>query len=163
MHLVGGNFRLDALQAAVLRVKLRHLESWTEARRARAASYRDLFAAAGIVHERSDVGVAANEAIVLPHEVPAARHVYNQFVVRTARRDALRTCLAEQGIESAVYYPLPLHQQGGFASDGDQPGAFPRAERMASEALALPIYPELSLSSQERLVAEVLRFLKSDS
>ena len=127
---VGGNFRLDAIQAAVLRVKLRHLESWTEARRAHAATYREFFQ-------------TTRTAFLLPREAPDARHVYNQFVVRTPLRDALRKHLAQHGVASEIYYPCPVHLQAGLASLGHRATDFPEAERAALQALALPIYPEL--------------------
>jgi dTDP-4-amino-4,6-dideoxygalactose transaminase len=140
--LVGGNFRLDAIQAAVLRVKLRHLESWTEARRAHAATYREFF-------QTSDMAPPAPEhrttgtPFILPSEASDARHVYNQFVVRTPWRDALRNHLAQHGVTSEIYYPCPVHLQACFASHGHRVTDFPEAELAAQETLALPIYPEL--------------------
>lgn len=148
-HMVGGNFRLDALQAAVLRVKLPHLAAWTEARRANAARYRALFAE---LDPEGRVG--------LPHEVASGYHIYNQFVVRVPGRDRVREALAADGIGTEIYYPLPFHRQPCFASLGADPGAFPEAERAAAETLALPIYGELTAGEQryvvERLVAHVV-------
>jgi dTDP-4-amino-4,6-dideoxygalactose transaminase len=138
---VGGNFRLDALQAAVLRVKLRYLSGWNDARRRRAASYARLFEA----HNLTDV-------IRLPIEPAGLRHVYHQYVIRTARRDALKAHLESHGIGTAVYYPVPLHRQPCFSDFGYAAGDFPQAERAAEEALALPIYPELTDDQQAHIV-----------
>ena len=131
---VGGNFRLDALQAAVVLAKLPHLDGWTEARRRNAALYRRL------------VGEAPEEArarIALPREAPG-RHVYNQFVVQVPRRDLVKERLAVAGVGSGVYYPVPLHLQECFADLGHEPGDLPASERAAAEVLALPVFPELS-------------------
>ncbi len=144
--LVGGNFRLDALQAAVLRVKLQYLDSWHEARRHNAARYRELFAQVAI------------ERLVLPEDVPG--HIYNQFVIRVPDRDALRAHLAAAGIGTEVYYPLPLHMQECFADLGCREGDFPHSERAAREVLALPIYPELEDSALERVVAAIADFYR---
>ena len=132
---VGGNFRLDALQAAVLRVKLRHLEAWHEARRRNAERYRRLFEAAGLT--------APDSPVRLPAEAGHGRHIYHQYVLRCERRDELQAYLGERGIGSAVYYPVALHLQECFANLGHQRGDFPVAEAAADEVLALPIYPEL--------------------
>jgi dTDP-4-amino-4,6-dideoxygalactose transaminase len=129
---IGGNFRLDELQAAVLRVKLRRLERWNEARRAVAARYRELLATS-----------AASGKVVLPAETEGNRHVYHQFVVRVARRDEVRRRLSEAGVGSEVYYPVPLHLQKCFAALGGRPGELPESERAAAEVLALPVWPEL--------------------
>jgi dTDP-4-amino-4,6-dideoxygalactose transaminase len=144
-HVVGGNFRLDTLQAAVLRVKLPHLRRWTEARRANAARYRRLFADARVPAE-----------LVVPADAPG--HIYNQFVIRAPRRDALREHLGAQGIGSEIYYPLSFHQQPCFRGLGYQDGAFPHSERAAAEALAIPIYPELTEAQQARVVDAIARF-----
>jgi dTDP-4-amino-4,6-dideoxygalactose transaminase len=144
-RLVGGNFRLDALQAAILRVKLRHLPAWTEARRRNAERYRGLFADAGL-----------DGAVVLPGDVPG--HIYNQFVIRTSRRDALRDHLTAAGIGNEIYYPVPLHLQECFADLGYAKGAFPAAEKAAEEVLALPIYPELTEQQQAAVVAAIGAF-----
>jgi dTDP-4-amino-4,6-dideoxygalactose transaminase len=140
---VGGNFRLDALQAAVLAVKLRHLDSWTARRQANAATYRRLFAEAGLLG-----------SISLPAELPFRRHIYNQFVIRSARRDALVAHLKSRSIGSEVYYPVPMHRQECFAGLTG-PVALPEAERAAVESLALPIYPELTREQQQSVVAAV--------
>lgn len=157
-RLVGGNFRLDAIQAAVLRVKLRYLDGWTEARRTNARRYRELFTAAGL----SDPGVGLEpteeKPVVLPPELPHRRHIYNQFVVRVLRRDELVGFLKASGIGCEVYYPVPLHQQECFRSLGYAQGSLPHSERAAAQVLALPIYPELSAQMQERVVEVVARF-----
>lgn len=142
--MVGGNFRLDALQAAVLRVKLRHLDTWHDGRRRNAARYRELFAQAGI------------EQVTLPQDVPG--HIYNQFVIRIPQRDALRDHLSARAIGTEIYYPLPLHMQACFAGLGYQEGDFPHAERAAREVLALPIYPELEDAALQRVVASIADF-----
>lgn len=142
---VGGNFRLDALQAAVLRVKLKHLPKWTAARRSNADRYRRLFAEAGL-----------GGTVVLPADAPG--HIYNQFVIRVPRRDALRKHLELNGVGTEVYYPIPLHLQECFAGLGYRKGSLPHAERAAEETLALPIYPELTEEQQRIVVDEISRF-----
>lgn len=144
-RLVGGNFRLDAIQAAVLRVKLRYLDKWSAARRANAARYRELFAADSVPD------------VVLPEDVPG--HIYNQFVVRVSRRDALRKAVTEAGVGTEIYYPVPLHLQECFASLGWKEGSLPESETAAAQVLALPIYPELTADQQ----AHVVGVLKNES
>lgn len=145
-HAIGGNFRIDALQAAVLRVKLSRLAGWTAARRANAERYRQLAAATP----------RWPAEVVLPADSP--EHIYNQFVVRAPRRDALREHLAKAGIGTEVYYPVPFHLQPCFAELGYREGAFPEAERAAREALALPIYPELTEAQQAWVVEQIATF-----
>jgi dTDP-4-amino-4,6-dideoxygalactose transaminase len=142
---IGGNFRLDALQAAVLRVKLKYLAGWTEARRRNAARYRKYFSESGLM-----------EQIGLPEDPPG--HIYNQFVVRCAKRDELQNHLTTRSIGTEVYYPIPLHLQKCFADLGYKEGDFPQAEIAAREALALPIYPELSEAQQRYVVDEIKAF-----
>jgi dTDP-4-amino-4,6-dideoxygalactose transaminase len=149
-HLVGGNFRMDALQAAVLRVKAPYLAEWTDARRANADRYRLLFAEAGLL-----------DAIVLPSEPEGRRHVYHQYVIRASDRDALKRHLDERGIGNEIYYPVPLHEQPCFESLGYGAGRFPNAERAAKESLALPIYGELTLEQQQTVVGAVAEFVGS--
>ena len=149
-HLVGGNFRMDALQAAILRVKAPHLRAWTDARRRNAARYRELFAASGI-----------GDAVLLPQEPPDRLHIYNQFVIRTSERDALKSHLDEQGIGNEIYYPIPFHLQPCFADLGYRRGEFPHAERLAAESLAIPIYSELSLGQQEAVVSSIAAFVST--
>ena len=152
-HEVGYNARLDALQAAILRVKLRHLDQWTTRRRAVADRYRELFESSGLV---------GSECVVLPVERPGHFHVYNQFVIRVpeAARDPLRAFLTEHKIGTEVYYPVPLHLQSCFASLGHRPGDFPEAETAAQQSLALPIYPELSDEALRRVVDCTLEFFQ---
>jgi len=148
-HLVGANFRMDALQAAVLRVKAPHLESWTEGRRRNAARYRLLFRETGL-----------DGAIALPVEPADRRHIFNQFVIRVADRDGLKRHLDAQGIGTEIYYPVPFHLQPCFADLGYRPGAFPHAERAASESLAIPIYGELTEAQQRTVVAAIAQFVE---
>ena len=138
---VGGNFRLDAIQAAVLRVKLPYLSGWSAARQRNAARYRELLAASRVA---SRVG--------LPVEAPDRTHIYNQFVVRVPRRDAAREGLQARGVGTAVYYPVPLHLQDCFADLGHHAGEFPHAEAAARETLALPIFGELTSAQQAHVV-----------
>ena len=147
-HLVGGNFRMDALQAAVLRVKAPHLAAWSEARRRNAARYRSLFRDAGL-----------ERAIALPHEPSNRTHIFNQFVIRTPDRDALKRHLDQQGIGNEIYYPVPFHLQPCFSELGYRRGAFPNAERAAAESLAIPIYGELTAAQQETVVSSIGRFV----
>lgn len=148
-HVVGGNFRLDTLQAAILAVKLPHLEAWADGRRRNAARYNTLLAESGLI----------SRGLVTPPAVsPRAHHVYNQYVVRAARRDALAAALGERGIGTAVYYPRPLHLQPCFADLGHGPGDFPHAERACAEVLALPVYPELPMSALARVVDAIRTF-----
>jgi dTDP-4-amino-4,6-dideoxygalactose transaminase len=148
-HLVGGNFRMDALQAAVLRVKAPHLDGWTEGRRRNAARYRELFREAGV-----------DGAITLPVEPADRRHIYNQFVIRTPERDALKKHLDERGIGNEIYYPAPFHLQPCFADLGYRRGAFPHAERAADQSLAIPIYGELTDAQQQTVVSAIAQFVQ---
>jgi dTDP-4-amino-4,6-dideoxygalactose transaminase len=141
-QLVGGNFRLDALQAAVLRVKLPHLAAWSAARQRNAARYRVLFGEAGLA-----------SIVKLPAEATDRTHIYNQFVIRVPDRDALRAHLTQRGIGTEVYYPVPFHLQACFVALGYRQGAFPAAEAAARESIALPIYPELTEEQQATVVA----------
>ena len=146
-RLVGGNFRLDALQAVVLHVKLPHLDSWAEGRRQNAADIERRFLEHG--------GRTYEEGgIAFPREAPGCHHVFNQFVVRVARgrRDELKERLARLNVGSAIYYPLPLHLQECFSNLGGKEGDFPVSEKAATETLALPVFPELT-PSQKAFVA----------
>ena len=131
--LIGGNFRIDELQAAVLNVKLPHLDAWSAARARNAAFYNGAFA-------RAQLG----DAVQTPRTLPGARHIYNQYVIRARGRDALRAHLSAAGVGTEIYYPVPLHLQQCFAYLGHKAGDFPHAEQAAQEVLALPIYPELT-------------------
>ena len=144
-HFVGGNFRLDALQAAVIHAKLPHLDGWTDRRIANAALYHSL---------TGDFAAQHPDALVLPR-VTTGRHVFNQFVIRVADRDRVQKRLSSAGIGTGVYYPLPLHLQECFADLGYRPGDLPHSERAAHEVLALPIFPELT-PEQIRHVARML-------
>jgi dTDP-4-amino-4,6-dideoxygalactose transaminase len=145
---IGGNFRIDALQAAVLRAKAPYLAGWTEGRRRNAGMYRHLISAAGLA-----------EHITVPVEPPGAFHIYHQFVVRAGnRRDALRTHLRSRGVETEIYYPVPLHLQECFQSLGYQNGALPHAEAAARETLALPIYSELTEKQIDHVVNAMAEF-----
>ena len=151
---VGGNFRLDALQAAVLSIKLAHLPAWSAARRERAAIYRALFAGAGLLEKvRVPAEPYANRGLTNPH-------IYHQYVVRVPAgdRDRLRAHLVAKGIGCAIYYPLALHQQECFQSLGYRAGDFPAAEAAARESLALPIFPELTRTEQEEVAVALADF-----
>ena len=153
-RMVGGNFRLDALQAAVLGVKLPHLDSWSVARRNNAHFYRGLFAKAGL-----------ENLVTLPVEPYAGsgaanHHIYNQFVIRAPRRDALCEHLAKNDIGHAIYYPVPLHLQECFAGLGYREGHFPESEKAARESLALPVFPELTREQQAFVVDAIAAFYK---
>jgi len=145
-RVVGINSRLDALQAAVLGVKLRHLDAWTEGRRRNAARYDALFAAAAI------------DGVVTPVARPGLRHIYNQYTIRCARRDELLGRLTQAGVGAEIYYPVPLHLQECFADLGYRPGELPASERAAGESLSLPIYPELTAEMQAYVVGQVKEF-----
>jgi dTDP-4-amino-4,6-dideoxygalactose transaminase len=146
--ILGTNSRLDALQAAVLRVKLRHLPAWAKGRQANAQRYRELFAAANL-----------SEFIKFPPIPPLQyQHVYNQFSIRCRHRDALREHLRLAGIPSEIYYPVPLHLQPAFANLGHRPGQFPHAEAASAEVLSLPIFPELPGTHQRQIVNAIAEF-----
>jgi dTDP-4-amino-4,6-dideoxygalactose transaminase len=151
-HFIGGNFRLDEIQAAILKVKLPHLDGWSAARRAVADLYRAEFTRTGLT-----------KRITLPAEPYRDRglrnhHIYHQYVIRTPDRERLRAHLAKREIETAVYYPLGLHEQECFSYLGYKKGDLPEAERAADETLALPIYPELSQEAQEFVVNAIVEF-----
>ncbi len=139
---IGGNFRLDEIQAAVLNVKLPHLDAWSAARQRNAAFYDAAFAKAGL-----------GQFVTTPPRAPAgARHIYNQYCIRAQRRDELRSWLTEHGVGTEIYYPLSLHMQECFAYLGHQPADFPEAYRASQETLALPIFPELAESQLQYVV-----------
>lgn len=196
-HVVGANFRLDTIQAAIVTVKLRHLDTWTAARQANAARYRQLFeqarlvdsprfpaeggagrehgpgsfnsGLAGAVHTpgcpiTTQPGeVPQGDCLLrLPYEAPGSRHIYNQFVIRTRRRDELKTYLADCGVGTEVYYPLPLHLQPCFAYLGYELGSLPESEAAARESLAIPIYPELTPAQQQYVADSISRFFRGD-
>jgi dTDP-4-amino-4,6-dideoxygalactose transaminase len=139
--LKGFNYRMEGLQGSILRVKLRHLDGWTEGRRTHARGYDSLLADAGLV---------------TPTERPWARHVYHIYAVRTRTRDALQRTLHANGVQSGIHYPVPVHLQPAYADLGYRAGQFPQAERAAAEVLSLPMYPELSRTQRE-MVGAVMR------
>ncbi len=154
-HVIGGNFRLDAIQAAILQVKLPHLNDWSAARRQVADIYREEFTGRGLTNH-----------ITLPAEPYRERgltnhHIYHQYVIRTPRRDDLQKHLAGAGIGSAIYYPLGLHEQKCFESLGYRAGDLPETERAAHQSLALPIYPELTREMQGAVVEAIAEFFKA--
>jgi dTDP-4-amino-4,6-dideoxygalactose transaminase len=149
--LIGGNFRLDTIQAAVLNVKLKYLDQWTQRRQDNAIRYERLFAQSGLVQKGK---------VRLPDPVYRASgakhyHIYNQFVLRVERRDGLMTHLKQKGIGVEIYYPVPFHLQECFRYLGYKEGDFPESERAAKETLAIPIYPELTLTQQEEVVEAI--------
>ena len=147
--LIGGNFRLDELQAAVLVIKLRHLDEWTAARQRNADHYDSLL-------EAADLG----DAVRLPRRVRGSRHIFNQYVIRSRGRDGLREHLAAQGIGTEIYYPLPLHVQRCFAYLDYAADDFPEAQRASAEVLALPIYPELTVEQREHVARSITSFVR---
>lgn len=149
---VGWNCRLDAIQAAILRVKLPHLETWNQQRRQRAANYDCLLADAGLI------GKTSNSPVRLLQTSPHAFHVFHQYVIRAERRDELRKFLSDRKIGTEVYYPIPLHLQPCFAYLGYDVGDLPESERAAREVLALPMFPELTESEQKCVVEAIAEF-----
>jgi dTDP-4-amino-4,6-dideoxygalactose transaminase len=139
--LKGFNYRMDGIQGAILRVKLRHLEAWTEARRARAADYRRAF---------------AGSEVSTPVEVEGCRHVYHVYAVRLRNRDATRAQLQAKGIQTGVHYPIPVHLQPAYRDLGYEAGAFPVAERIGGEVLSLPMFPEMTMAQVEEVAGAVL-------
>jgi dTDP-4-amino-4,6-dideoxygalactose transaminase len=152
---IGWNTRMDGMQGAVLAVKLKYIDGWNQARREAAERYHALFAAAGL----AEAGPYPVHGVVLPHEVPGSRHVWHQYVIRTARRDQLREFLASRKIGSEIYYPVPLHLQEALKGLGYAEGSFPEAERAAHEVLALPIYAEIRADEQQTVVDAIAEFL----
>ena len=144
---VGGNFRLDALQAAVLLVKLRSLDDWTAGRQSNAAYYDEAFAAAGL-----------GDKVVTPVTRTGKRHIYNQYVIRVGDRDKLREHMTEADIGTEIYYPVPLHLQRCFAELGYKEGDCPESESAADATLAIPIYPELTREQQDYVIAKIVGF-----
>jgi dTDP-4-amino-4,6-dideoxygalactose transaminase len=152
---VGWNARMDGFQGAVLRVKMKYITGWNQARRTVAERYDVLFRAAGL----ADASPYPAQGVVLPREVEGTRHVWHQYVIRSAQRDALREFLTSRSIGSEIYYPLPLHLQPALQSLGYVEGDFPEAERAAREVLALPIFPELREDEQQTVVEAIAEFL----
>lgn len=149
---VGGNFRIDAIQAAILNVKLKHLNEWHEMRRANAVHYRQALGALNL-----------GERLILPYEDPRCYHIYNQFIVRVpGKRDDLKKFLDEKQIGNMVYYPTPLHLQPCFAYLGYKKGDFPESEKACDEVLALPIHSHITADEVDQVVAAVAGFMKSN-
>ncbi len=148
--LIGGNFRIDELQAAVLRIKLKYLEGWTSGRQRNAAYYDRAFSAARL-----------GSRVITPRAAPGQRHIFNQYVIRVHERDALRKFLGEHGIGTEIYYPVPLDRQECFSYLGYAPGTFPESERAAAETVAIPIYPELTEDQLGTVVARVTEYFTS--
>jgi dTDP-4-amino-4,6-dideoxygalactose transaminase len=154
--ILGGNFRLDALQAAVLRVKLNYLESWQDERRERASYYDTIFKESGVLEEGL---VQIPEALYRESGIKNY-HTYHQYVIKASQRDKLQEFLKKSGIGTAIYYPLPLHLQKCFSYLGYKKGDLPVAENAATEVLALPIYPELSTAQQDFIVSSIIKFYR---
>jgi dTDP-4-amino-4,6-dideoxygalactose transaminase len=146
---IGGNFRLDELQAAVLNFKLKHLDDWTAARQRNGAFYDRAFT-------RADLG----RAVQTPPPAKGGRHIYNQYIIRVRDRNLLRQHLTAEGVGSEIYYPVPLHLQKCFAYLGHRPGDFPQSERAAEETLALPIFPELTETQLQYVVDTIAAFYR---
>lgn len=168
---IGGNFRLDAIQAAVLRVKLKYLDQWTAGRQRNANRYRDLFDKAKLsitpetLKPSQGSSTAASQladvpGVTLPLEAPNVRHIYNQFVIRTSKRDQLMSHLKARKIGTEIYYPVPMHLQECFADLGHRSGDFPFSEHAANETFALPIYPELTEELQSSVVNAIADFFE---
>ena len=148
--LIGGNFRIDELQAAVLNIKLKHLDAWSAGRQRNAAYYDAAFARARL-----------GDAVATPHAPSGARHIYNQYVIRVADRDALRQHLAGVGVGTEIYYPVPLHVQQCFAYLGGKAGDFPLSEQAAAQTLALPIFPELTQGQLQYVVDSISAYVRA--
>jgi dTDP-4-amino-4,6-dideoxygalactose transaminase len=155
-RVIGGNFRLDAIQAAVVSAKLPYLDQWTAARQRNAKRYDDLFAAAGIANTPGGSG-----EVKLPTTV-ANRHIFNQYVIRVSRRDQLRAALQAKGIGTEVYYPVPMHLQDCFSYLGLRAGGYPESEGAANETFAIPVYPEVSDAQAEFVVAAIREFFVTE-
>jgi dTDP-4-amino-4,6-dideoxygalactose transaminase len=152
----GWNARMDGFQGAVLAVKLKYIESWNDSRRAVAARYHARFAQAGL----AEAGPYPSHGVVLPRQMPGSRHVWHQYVIRSAKRDQLHAFLTARQIGSEIYYPVPLHLQEALKGLGYAEGDFPEAERAAGEVLALPIFPELREDEQDTVVAAIAEFYR---
>ncbi len=163
--IIGGNFRLDAIQAAVLNVKLPHLDSWSAQRRNNAESYNKLFAEAELAEAAGKMEFNDKNRVLLPKAVYKNSgvknyHIYNQYIILVEDRDGLRKHLTEKGIGNEIYYPVPFHFQECFASLGYKKGDFPLAENAADHSIALPIYPELTPEQQKFVVDEIAAYIK---
>jgi dTDP-4-amino-4,6-dideoxygalactose transaminase len=156
---IGWNARMDAIQGAVLRIKLSHIDEWNQGRRRIAATYDSLLQKAGLAVARgTSTHVDESHPIALPATAPQATHIFHQYVIRAHRRDELREFLLARGIGCEIYYPVPLHRQQCFAYLGYKLGDFPEAERACLEVLALPIFPELTDAEVQQVVAAIAEF-----
>lgn len=154
--IIGGNFRLDALQAAVLRIKLKHLDDWQKKRREKASYYDRIFTDSGLTAE----GVVHTPEALYKDSGVEYFHTYHQYVIRAKDRDKLKEFLSERGVNTAIYYPMPLHLQKCFSYLGYREGDFPVAEKASREVLALPIYPELTADQQDYIASSITEFYK---
>lgn len=162
--IIGGNFRLDAIQAAVLNVKLPHLDSWSEKRRKNAKEYISLFKKAGLAEEEGRLSFNEKNKVLLPKAVYCDSgvknyHIYNQFIIRVQKRDELRDFLSKNSIGNEIYYPVPFHLQECFADLNYKKGDFPLSEEAADTSMALPIYPELTKDQLSFVVEKIKEFL----
>jgi dTDP-4-amino-4,6-dideoxygalactose transaminase len=163
---IGGNFRIDALQSAVLRVKLPHLDNWSEKRRTNAEYYKEIFIKYGLAEDTGKIKFDEKNKVLLPKAVyknlPNVKnyHIYNQYIIRTQKRDELKKFLTENEIGNEIYYPVPFHQQDCFLDLNYKTGDFPEAEKASLTALALPIYPELTKAQQEFVVQKIKEFIQ---
>jgi len=157
---IGWNSRLDSIQAAVLRVKLKYIDQWNTRRREIAARYDKLLVEIGLASPATRGGWAAKEPVRLLCTLPQAHHIYHQYVIRAMRRDDLRQHLSAHGIGSEVYYPVPLHMQDCFNYLGYRAGDLPHTELAAKEVLALPIFPEITDEEQQRVVEAIREFYR---
>lgn len=164
--MIGGNFRLDAIQAAVLNVKLPHLNGWSQRRRENADLYTRLFIEAGVAEGEGVLAYNAKNKVLLPKAVyresgAVNHHIYNQYVIRVEKRDALRKYLTDKQIGNEVYYPVPFHRQECFAYLGEKDSDFPNANAQAEQSLAVPIYPELTKEHISEVVGAIAEFVKA--
>jgi dTDP-4-amino-4,6-dideoxygalactose transaminase len=165
-RVIGGNFRLDALQAAVISVKLPHLNQWSESRRKNAERYNQLFIGAGLAEETGRTEFDENNSVLLPKAVYkdfeglTNYHIYNQYIIRVEDRDDLRRALADNGVSTEIYYPVPFHLQDCFSDLGYHEGDFPHAENAGKSSLAIPIYPELRDEQLLYVVEKIKEFIK---
>ena len=168
---IGGNFRLDAIQAAVLRVKLPHLDNWSEQRRKNAETYNKFFIETGLAEETGRIKFDSKNKVLLPKAIYKSEirnpkseirnyHIYNQYIIRVEKRDDLRKFLSDKAIGTEIYYPVPFHLQECFADLNYKKGDFPLAEQAGDTSIALPIYPELS-AEQQKFVVEKIKELIS--
>ena len=165
--IIGGNFRLDALQAAVISVKLPHLDSWSEKRRKNAETYTKLFKQAGLAEEEGKTSFDRKNKVLLPKAVYKKDdlknyHIYNQYIIRVEKRDELREFLTKNKIGNEIYYPVPFHFQECFSNLGYKQGEFPNAEMAANTSIAVPIYPELTQEQLIFVVNKIAEYLKND-